>query len=548
MGRILIYNGEVITVNKQNEIAQAIIMEGKRIIFVGSDEEALRLCDEATEKIDAGGKSVLPGFIETHIHLGSKFVISKGVDVSKKSGIHNIRDLQDRLRETAAQMEKGSWVICHGLTFEDLDERRWPTRWELDEACKDYPVAITHSSGHTGLYNTLAMELCHVFDKEVDYPDEHVVKDEKGEVNGVLKETAHFICSEIVSSYNPITEEALKEYLCEVVEKLNSVGITTAHDAGATGTALINAMQKLVKDRKLTCRMYPMLFSILGKDDNIDFCNAQIRSGFFTGLGDDYMKIGPLKLMIDGSGASGTCATREPMSHNGAMMPTSMTKEEVEDIVIRAHKAGFQITAHCIGDRAVEMLLDIYDKAQDLYPRKDCRHRIEHCMLAEPDLIKRIAGLGAIPTFNPAFINLWGISFNKYYQGKRNDYLIPLKSALDAGVVCTTASDWECCADIRPIQGIASAMDRTVYENGEKVAPVQAIGLMDAIRCYTYNGAYSSFEEDKKGSLEAGKLADVIVLDGKITEKTPREISEMSVEKTFFDGKLVYSKQAEVSG
>ena len=163
-------------------------------------------------------------------------------------------------------------------------------------------------------------------------------------------------------------------------------------------------------------------------------------------------------------------------------------------------------------------------------------------MLAEPDLLERIKEQGVIPTMNPAFINLWGTSFNKYYAGKRNAYLIALRSALDMGIKPTIASDWECIPDIRPIQGIASAMDRTVYETGEKVAENQAISLMEAIRCTTYYPACASFEEDKKGSLEAGKLADVIVLDGKITEKTPREISEMCVEKTFFDGRLVYEK------
>lgn len=542
MKKTLLYNGEVITVNERDEIAEAILLEGNKIAYVGTNEEALALCDEETEKIDVNGKSILPGFIETHIHIASKLVISKGVDLSKKSGISSIADIQARIKENAANLKAGEWLLCHGLTFEDLKEQRWPTRWELDEASPDIPVAITHSSGHTGVYNTKALELGHLFDGKISYSDEHIFKNEEGVPTGVLTEVAQFKFANVVSEFNPITEEKLKEKILDTNRMMNEVGITTAHDAGGTGTSTINAMQKLAKEKKLTVRMYPMLFSILGKEDNIEFVNAQIRSGFYTGLGDDYMKIGPLKLMIDGSGASGTCATREPLSNNGLTFPPSMTQEEVDDIIVRAHKAGFQVTAHCIGDKGVEMVLDAYDKAQKEYPRTDCRHRIEHCMLAEPDLLERIKEQGVIPTMNPAFINLWGTSFNKYYGGKRNAYLIALRSALDMGIKPTIASDWECIPDIRPIQGIASAMDRTVYETGETVAANQAISLMEAIRCTTYYPACASFEEDKKGSLEAGKLADVIVLDGKITEKTPREISEMCVEKTFFDGKLVYEK------
>ena len=542
MSKILLYNGEVITVNAKNEMAQAVLIEGNKIRFVGSTREALGLCDESTRKIDVGGNTVLPGFIETHIHTASRLVLTKGIDLSKKSGITGIADLLRRIGEHVAGLKKGEWLLCHGLTFEDLEERRWPTRWELDGVSPENPVAITHSSGHTGLYNTKALELCHVLDGQLDYPAEHVVRDEEGVPNGVLKEVAHFKILNVIDRFNPVTEEKLVETLADASKLMNSVGITTAHDAGATGAMTIRAMQKAVKAGRLTCRMYPMLFTLMGKDLNIEFVNAQIQSGFVTGFGDEYMKIGPVKIMVDGSGASGTCATRQPMSHNHKTMPPSMTQQEVDDIVVRAHRAGFQITAHCIGDKGVEMILDAYEKAQREFPREDCRHRIEHCMIAEPDLLERIRKLKVIPTFNPAFINLWGVSFNKYYGGSRRSYLIPMRSAIDAGIVCTAASDWECIPDMRPIQGIASAVDRTVYATGEKVAENQAISLMEAIRCYTYNAAYAGFDENVKGSLEAGKLADVVVLDGKITLKTPREISRMSVERTIFDGRIVYEK------
>lgn len=537
--KTLLYNAEVITVNDNNDIVDALLFENNTILFAGSYEDALKLCEPDTKKIDLAGKTVLPGFIESHAHILTKLVISPGIDMSKVSGIKCIKDVQDRI----VKNKKGTdWIICHGLTFEDLDEKRWPTRWELDEVCADAPITITHSSGHTGLYNTKALEVLGVFDGKVNMPDEFVEKNEKGELTGVLNESAHMMCNQIVKDLNPVDENGMLDMIRDISKAFVSYGVTTVHDAGGTGMTTINAEQKIVKSEGLPIRLYPMLFSILGKNHNVKFVKSCIDSGFYTGLGDDFFRVGPLKIMIDGSGASGTCATRKPMSHNGQVNPTSMTQEEVDDVVISAHKAGFQVTAHCIGDKAVEMVLDAYEKAQKEYPREDCRHRIEHCMIAEPDLLKRIHDQKVIPIFNPTFINLWGESFNKYYGESRTEYLIPLKSALETGITCTIASDFECCPNMAPVRGIASALDRTIYDTDNKVSATQAISLMDAIRCYTINAAYSEFAEDKKGSLETGKLADICVLDGTITKMSPREMYDMEVLCTYVDGKLVYEK------
>ncbi|MCR5108385.1 MAG: amidohydrolase [Lachnospiraceae bacterium] len=537
--KTLLFNGEIITVNDEDEIVEAVLFEDGKILYAGKKEEALKLCDEDDEKIDLEGKTVLPGFIESHIHFMSKLCIARGIDLSKASGITDIDSLKARLVQN---IDGEKWLICHGLTFENLDEKRWPTRWELDEVTANVPVAITHSSGHTGLYNTKALEILGVSEGRMDLPQEFVERDPEGRLTGVLNESAHMMCSDRVRELNPVTEEDMKNFMREIEKQMNSCGITSAHDAGGTGTTTINAEQKLYSEEGLTLRCYPMLFSILGKDHNVSYVKSCINSGIFTGLGDDFFRIGPLKIMIDGSGASGTCATRKPMSHNGKINPTSMSQEEVDDIVIAAHKKGYQVTAHCIGDKAVEMILDAYEKAQKEYPRDDCRHRIEHCMIAEPDLLERIRRQKVIPVYNPTFINLWGASFNKYYNGERADYLIPLKSSLDMGICCTIASDYECCPNMEPVKGIASAMDRMIYETGETLAVGQAISLMQAIRCYTMNAAYAEFAEDKKGSIEKGKFADLVVLDGTITALSPREIYDMKVMRTYCDGKLVYKR------
>lgn len=540
MKKTMLYNGEIITVNKDNDIKEAIIWQDNRILFVGSNEDALLLCDDDTEKIDLQGKSVLPGFIETHMHTTMREFVTKGLDLSYKAGATNIKKFQEMIAEYAKTVPEDQWILGHSLNFEDFEEHRWPTRFELDEISTERPIVINHCSAHTGVYNTKALELCGIF---TGIFAEHVMKDENGEITGVLKENAHFGVAQTIRKYNSAGGNAFEIAIRNLVPMMLENGITSVHDAGGSGTTTVRAMQKLAEE-KVNMRFYPMLYSVDGKEENIKFVTSQIQSGFFTGLGGERMKIGPLKLMVDGSGASGTCATREPVSNTGVMMPTSMEKEEVFDLVEQAHKAGFQITAHCIGDRAIELLLDAYKSAQEKYPRENCRHRIEHCMIAEEDLLDRIKEQEVIPTFNPAFINQWGLAFNKYYKGSRNDYLIPLKSAFDRDITCTIASDWECIPDMSPLKGIASAMDREVYATGECVSKNQAIGLMDAIRCYTYNAAYAEFSENEKGSLEVGKLADIIVLESTITKASSKEISTMKVEKTYFDGKLAFEKQA----
>ena len=534
--KTLFYNGQIITVNKNNDIAEAILIEDDRILCVGTTAEALRLADKYTEWVDLQGKAIVPGFIDCHIHMsvaGAK--ITNQVDVSKKSGVMSVGDLLDKIK--SAEVKEGEWIIASNYSHEGLRESRHLTIEELDSISPLNPVLIIHTSGHMSVANTRALEM-----SGLDLNIEGVQKDGRGNPTGLLIETAHFVMLE----KSPVLprDEDLVSGIERFSKILSSKGITSAHDAGGFGTATFRTLQMAKEKGVLTCRIYPMLWTLFGKDEQIKTAQTAIRGGFYTGLGDNMLKIGPIKLMADGSAVGGTCATAVPLMHLDEVTPPSFTQEELDRVFVEGHRRGFQLTAHAVGDKAIEMVINSYEKAMKLYPRKDPRHRIEHCFLCRPDLTARIKSLGIIPVPNPGFLSVWGGVFEKYYSD-RMENVIPMKTFRDMGIVTPFGSDALVIEEFEPLFGIAAAMERMDLKSGRVVGEQQKINLLYALRCYTYFGAYAAFEEGEKGSLSAGKLADMVILSGPIAGKTPREIRETRIERTYLGGKCVFDNKIQ---
>jgi len=539
--KTMIKNGIVHTVDRSDRIAEALVMEDNKIIYVGSNSGAEKYIDSETAVIDAQGKSVIPGFIDSHAHAAAAGTPQDlSVNASKDSGVTCIEDILARIPKTLQYVKKGEWVTGNGYNEKNLKEDRHPTRWELDKVTPDNPLMITHTSGHVCVCNTLALKAAGVLDGSGNFPEEHVIRDENGEPTGLLKESAAFMMMKIAVA-EP-SDEALMNGISKLSGYLASLGITTVHDAGYSAAPTYRILQKTNEAGLLKCRFYIMMWSMYGKEAQIENIETQINSGFFTNFGDEMLKKGPLKIMIDGSSSAGTCATREPLSHNGQIMPPTFTQEEIDELVLKGHKAGFQWTAHAIGDKAIEMCLNAYEKAQKTYPRKDARHRIEHCAICPPDLRRRIKELEVLPIPNPVFVSEWGHNFSAYY-GDRVEDMFPMRSFLEEGIICPIGSDAPTVMGFfNPLNSIAAAMDRTYLKDNLAMGASQAITLGEALRCMTYYGAYASFDENIKGSLEAGKLADVVLLSDSLMDKTPEQIRGMCVEKTFMDGKLVYEK------
>lgn len=529
--KTLFYNGQIITVNKNNDIEEAMLIENDRISCVGKTVEALRMADKYTEWVDLQGRAVVPGFIDCHIHMAVAGAnLPNQVDVSKKAGV----DCASKLLETLqnANVSKDEWIIGSNYSHESLTEKRHITLEELDKAFPDNPVLVIHTSGHMSVANTRAIN-----DSKLDLDREDVVKDRNGRTTGLLIERAHFDMLE-KAPVLPSDEELISgiEKFCKT---LASKGITSAHDAGGFGTATFRTLQKAKERGVLTCRTYPMLWSLFGKENQIKTAQTAMYAGFYTGLGDELLKIGPIKLMADGSAVGGTCAVSKSLEHQKESVPASFSQEELDEIFINGHRFGFQLTAHAVGDKAIEMVLESFEKAMRLYPRKDPRHRIEHCFLTRIDLAEKIKELGIIPVPNPGFLSVWGGIFEKYY-GDRMEMVMPLKTFRDMGIITPFGSDAMVIEEYEPLFGIAAAMERRDLKSGITIAENQKIDFMHALRCYTYFGAYASFEEEEKGSLAAGKLADFVILSDSILKKSPEEIRKMKVCETYLAGKKIF--------
>lgn len=358
-------------------------------------------------------------------------------------------------------------------------------------------------------------------------------KDSNGNLTGLLLESASSNMG-ITAKY---TEDEMLRANKLTSEHFAEKGITSIHDAVGYGLDNLRMLQLSSKRNELKQRIYTMIGSL---NNDRPIVEHIIDSGIFTGLGDNKFKIGPVKLFLDGSSSGPTIWTREPYTSD----PTNFgihyyEQEDVDEVMIEAHKNGWQITVHAQGDAAIDMILNTLEKANDLYPRPGIRHRIEHAGLASPDLIARMAKLNVIPTPNPAFLYEYGESYIKNY-GERGERYYPLKDYVSSNIRAAISSDCP-VTDFWPLRGIHSAVTRKTKE-GTVMAPDQRISFMEALRMYTINGAYASFEEDIKGSIEVGKLADLVLFDRAILNIDIDDLLKVDVEWTMIDGEIVYSR------
>ena len=530
----VIVNGSVLTVNPHDDVAEAVVIQGGKILAVGSNAEIESYIGSQTKVIQANGHTVMPGFIDTHIHFGMYGLLDHGIIDTTYPKAKSIKDIQEMIRAAAATKKKGEWIKLQGYDHNKLEEKRHPTKEDLDAAAPDNPVQCVRCCAHMAVYNSAALELAGVHSADQYAPGE-VVVNEDGSLHGLLKETAHMDTSTKVE----YSADELLGGLVNADRLMLSLGITTVHDAGAYGAASTSAMQDACASGAVHVRIYPMIFDMFGKESCKQYIRTFIDTGVHTGCGNAHFKIGPTKLMLDGSSSGPSCAVIEGYSHDPSNHGIQVwQQEEADEVVLAAHKAGFQVTAHAVGDKAVTIMVNAIEKALQQYPRENHRHRIEHCGLTNPELIARIAKLGIVPISNPSFITINGTDYNRYY-GDRVNYMFALKSYLDAGVITAIGSDSP-VTHPNPMNSLYGALNRMDQKTHDSVGAMQKVGVKEIIRMFTYNGAYASFEEDIKGSLEPGKLADVVVLDQDLLTYPTEKIQDVKVAYTLVDGEVVY--------
>lgn len=525
-------NGKVITVNPEDEIVTAAVVFENKIIYVGDDKRAEDYISADTKVFDLDGKTMTPGFIDSHIHAaltGARKSIFVDIDPKKAP---NKPELLKIIKLAVSKAKPGEWVMFWGYDEQRMEEGQHPTVEELDKIAPNNPLLVSRCCGHMGAFNTAALKIGNINPETAKNFVEGQVEIVNGKLTGLLYETAYY------NMWNHVDfkEEDILNALQIESDDLVKVGVTSVHDAGSYGSVVYSAYLKAVERGVFKPRVAQMFFSLFGKDSVIRDIRRFIDTGVGP-IGNDRIRYGIMKIMIDGGASIPNCAVRIPYCHDGNMGIMSMDSEEIDEIAYEIHKAGLQATAHCIGDRAVEAWVNAIEKAQEKFPREDSRHRIEHCGIVDWDLVEKIKALKMIPTPNTRFIYLNGDRYLKFF-GERVDMMFPCRTWIDEGIIAAIGTDCPLFPE-NPLLGLSSAVSRK-SETGNDIGSCQNISILEAIRLYTYNGAYASFEEDKKGSIEVGKLADIAVFDGDLVEATPQELESIKCVLTMIDGEIVY--------
>ena len=539
-------NGSVITVNARDEIAQAVGVKGNKIVFVGSNEDIDQLIDEKTQVIDLKGRTLMPGINDSHYHPILNGMIGTDLDSAMvDTGFAQAKDIPSVLAILKAVTDTkapGKWVSSMGFEATLLKEQRYPTLEELDAVAPNNPLQAITCNGHNAIYNSKALEYLKVYTAEdaKKYPEGEVVVAD-GKLTGEVRGHTHFWLWGQVEYTEPQQRKAAMKSQKQCLE----LGITSVGDMGECDAPSYHIMQKMCRDGDFKIRSYMALHSIFGKHYSLEDNEHWMKLGFVTGLGDEHFRVGPCKFMIDGGSGGPTCYTREPYSHDpSAPSERGWEREETWDYIKKVDDAECQCTAHAMGDGAIEFMVEGYEKAfaacEDKEAFKARRHRIEHCMLVDQDLIDRMAKMNICPSVNAGLQIRNGKNLARFYGPKREKFLGALKSMMEAGVVCSLHSD----APSGPVgfEMIDGAVNRYDLRQGYQCDMSQAVTVLQAIRCCTYNAAYQSYEEKIKGSIEVGKLADLIICDRDILAMDTHELHNVKVDLTMIDGKVEYQR------
>ena len=531
----VLINGEILTLDSENQVVEAVAIRDGKFLEVGETNEIQQLIGQRTKVIDLLGKTVIPGIIDSHTHPSN--IAARFMEIDCRAPpIRNIGEILELVKAKAEELGPGRWV--RGANFNDskLEERRHITRWELDKVSPENPVFIVSDTGHQSLSNSVALEMAGIDKNTPDPSGGEIERDEEGVPTGLLYENASGLVRHLIPEY---TVEELKESYRKVVKKFNEWGVTSTHDASGQRNG-IRAFKQLIDEGVRSLRMSLMVS--VSKDTPGDVLDALDLAGIESGFGDDWIKVMSVKIMGDGSGAGGTCRVYEPQNRGPKGLGIWMTEpEEVERLVVKAHNSGLRVSIHSIGDRGIDMALDCIENAQKLNHVPNMRHRIEHNSLCTPKQLERIKCLGVTPSSSIGYMYGLGDQYAENFGPKRSRWLHPHKTMKEMGIIAGGNSDSP-VTYYSPFVQIYEAVTRKT-SSGKVVGPEERISVMDALKVYTWNGAYLSKDEGKLGSIEKGKLADLVVIDQNILNIPVDQIKEITVVTTIVDGKIVYQKE-----
>jgi len=534
---LILFNGKVVTVDKDGSEAEAVVVKDGKIVKIGKSSEVLQLTNEDTVKIDLEGKLVLPGFIDTHEHC-----IRKGLQLDwvncRTPPMKSLEDVVKALREKAMSKPEEEWVVGSWFDESQWGDKRFPNRYDLDRASTSHPIYLGRAGGHNSVANSLALEMAGISKDTPQPPGGNIERDENGEPTGRLDEIAAMdMVRGIIPTPSSDEETELLAENWPILEQMYlSWGLTSIHEAHIKAPQAL-AYQKLDREDRLNIRIGLMLDGMTPYKGyaTSDLARQGIRTPFKWS---DRLRVVGVKVGTDGAMGSLTAALHEDYTNDpGNKGIIRCTRDELVDEVTRCHVAGLQVCIHAIGDRAIDMSLEAIEEALKAKPWPDHRHRIEHAGYVLPRQLKKIKELGVNISASIGFCYPIGDSHIAALGPERLCGYYPMKSFRDHGIVAAGNSDgFGTSYALTGIYGCVARKSRS----GRYLCKDEAIPILDAIRAYTWNAAYLEGTEDEKGSIEAGKFADFVVLDRDIMTLPHEEILEAKVLKTIIDGEIVY--------
>jgi predicted amidohydrolase YtcJ len=535
---LILYNGKIRTFASETSTCEALACAGSRIVATGNSDDIRRLAGPDTQTIDLQGRTAIPGLTDTHVHLSEKGTAEMELVDCRDFyvDVNSISDILQRLDNAAANAPKGSWIVAHGSPMQDfrINDKRFPDKHDLDRAVPDHPLSISFGA-HVTIGNSLALAAAKITRDTPDPAGGHIRHDpQTGEPTGELHERAQLILRKVAPEFNYLQ---LKDGIVFALNQCLQRGVTTVHDIVRYAEP-VRAYQEIYKEGRLHARV-----SILPRViESMIESKSLIELGLITGFGNEWLRIGGVKMSIDGGITGRNACFHEPYEndeHNHGII--RIQQDELNHTIQVCHDAGLRCCVHAIGDKAFDMALDAYENALDHSPRKDHRHRIEHMgnWLATPKLIQRMVRSGIIAIPNIAFAYYIGDAILDCVGEKRLTKAFPFRTLLKNGVIIAGGSDSPGYWPVDPLRDIATAASRKMRW-GDVWVPEERITVSEAFAMHTTTASWVGFEENEKGTLEAGKLADIAVLAEDPFAIAAEKIRELRVEMTLVGGEVKY--------
>ena len=534
---LILTNATVLTADAKNSQAEAVAVYGGKIGAVGSASDIDGLADRRTKVIDLKGRTVLPGLTDPHVHFadGGAAMMHRLDCRDFYSNVRSIPQILEKIREQAASQAPGSWIIAHGSPMQDfrMPEGRFPNRQELDSAAPDNPVSINFGA-HITIANSKALELAGIKSDTAAPAGGAIELDHNNEPTGKLVERAQYIVRKVIPEYS---YDQMKAGVMFSAERCLSRGITNIHDI-VTNQEAIRAYQELVDEERLPIRVSLLIRVIEAAIQKESLLNLGIKTGF----GDNWLRIGGVKMSIDGGITGHVAKFYEPYvddpCHEGLIR---IEQDELDETVTAYHNAGHRVCIHAIGDVAMDMALKSLDQAIAANPRADHRHRIEHLgnWLVNDERLDLIKRNNLLPVPNIPFMHYIWDSLVACIGEERLVDSFNIRTMLDAGLQITSGSDGPAYWPLDSIRDLGTCVARKTW-TGTIVGADQAISVDEAIRMFTINAAYNAFEEKIKGSIEIGKIADFAILAEDPHNVEPDRIKDIPVDMTIVDGNMAF--------